>query len=125
MLEVKGIGPETADSILLYALGRPSFVVDAYTKRVLTRHGLAPEDVDYDGMKALFEGALPRDVALYNEFHALIVKVGKEHCGATARCEGCPLETKKPPGPSGPGGVEVVERTRRPRAPERRRRGSR
>ncbi len=124
LLEVKGIGPETADAILLYAMERPSFVVDAYTKRILTRHRLAPEDVDYATMKALFEGALPREIALYNEFHALIVKVGKEHCGTSPRCEGCPLEKRKPPGPCGPGGVEV-ELGSRPRAPERRRRGSR
>ena len=125
LLEVHGVGPETADSILLYALGLPSFVVDAYTRRVLTRHGLAAEDVDYDGMKRLFEGALAEDVALYNEFHALIVKVGKEHCGPTPRCAGCPLENKKPPGPCGPGGVEIYLGPKKPRAPARPPRGSR
>ena len=107
LLEVYGVGPETADSILLYALGKPSFVVDAYTKRILTRHRLAAEDVDYDGMKRLFESALPEDVGLYNEFHAQIVEVGKRHCGPSPRCEGCPLEKQKPPGPFGPGGEKA------------------
>jgi endonuclease-3 related protein len=116
LLEVHGIGPETADSILLYALGLPSFVVDAYTKRVLTRHGLAPADVEYAGMKALFEGSLPHDAALFNEYHALLVAVGKEHCGPTPRCETCPLRRfggpgvragKKNPPASRPGGVRL------------------
>lgn len=91
LLGVKGVGPETADSILLYALGVPSFVADAYTYRVLTRHGLAPKGVSYDAMKALFERRLPRDAALYNEFHALIVAVGKEYCRHLPRCASCPL----------------------------------
>lgn len=96
LLEVKGIGPETADSILLYALGIPSFVVDSYTHRVLTRHGLAGEEAGYDDLKETFERALPRDTALYNEFHALIVAVGKEYCRPKARCETCPLRARLP-----------------------------
>jgi endonuclease-3 related protein len=91
LLALDGIGPETADAILLYAAGVPTFVVDAYTRRVAARHGLAPEDATYDELKSLFESSLPRDRRLFSEFHALIVAVGKEHCRATARCEGCPL----------------------------------
>lgn len=96
LLLVKGIGPETADSILLYALNRPTFVVDAYTYRVLTRHRLAPEEVTYEEMKELFERYLPKEAKLYNEFHALIVAVGKEYCRTTARCETCPLKSYLP-----------------------------
>jgi len=92
LLEVKGIGPETADAILLYALGMPSFVVDAYAHRVLTRHELALDEATYDDLKEYFEKNLPRDAALYNDFHALIVSVGKEFCRPKARCEACPLK---------------------------------
>ncbi len=93
LLSVRGIGPETADSILLYAGQKPSFVVDAYTWRVLTRHGLVPEETSYDEMKAVFEENLPADTPLFNDFHAQIVRVGKEFCRKTEpRCEaGCPL----------------------------------
>ena len=91
LLELKGIGPETADSILLYALGAPTFVVDAYTHRVALRHELALEDAGYDDLKELFEKGLRRDLATYQEFHALIVSVGKEFCRPRARCEACPL----------------------------------
>lgn len=91
LLAVNGVGPETADSILLYALDRPTFVVDAYTHRVLTRHGLVPEATGYDGMKAYFEERLAPDAARFNEFHALLVAVGKEFCAPTPRCERCPL----------------------------------
>ena len=96
LLAISGIGPETADSILLYGLGLPTFVVDRYTWRVLTRHALAPEETAYDEMKEIFEGNLERKASLFNEYHALIVKVGKEHCGARAKCEGCPLEGRLP-----------------------------
>ena len=96
LLAIPGIGPETADSILLYAFDLPSFVVDRYTWRVLTRHGLVSEEAGYDEMKDLFEGSLKADRALFNEYHALIVKVGKEHCRSKARCEGCPLEARLP-----------------------------
>ncbi len=91
LLEVRGIGRETADSILLYALGIPTFVVDAYTHRILSRHGLAPEEAEYEEMKELFERTLPRDAALYNEFHALLVAAGKEFCRPIPRCRRCPL----------------------------------
>jgi endonuclease-3 related protein len=98
LLRVNGVGPETADSILLYALGFPSFVVDAYTRRVFARHGLAPEEAGYEELKAFAEKALPRDVALYNEFHALVVAVGKRFCRPRARCEECPLRALLPAG---------------------------
>jgi endonuclease-3 related protein len=89
--DVHGIGPETADSIRLYAFGEPRFVIDAYTRRVLSRHGLARANAPYAELQRLFESSLPRDARLFNEFHALLVAVGKEHCRATPRCESCPL----------------------------------
>lgn len=93
VLGVNGIGPETADCILLYALEFPTFVVDAYTARLLGRHGLAYEDIDYHGLQSIFVDALPEDVALYNEYHALIVRVGKDWCKKKAGlCETCPLQ---------------------------------
>lgn len=91
LLSVNGIGPETADSILLYALNRPSFVVDAYTTRILQRHYLIGEDAKYEEIKQVFECALPHDVELFNEFHALIVALAKRHCRKTPDCDGCPL----------------------------------
>jgi endonuclease-3 related protein len=92
LLSVKGVGPETADSIVLYALGMPSFVVDAYTHRIAGRHGLVPEEVAYDELRELFMDALPRDVALYNEYHALLVRTAKQWClKRRAHCEPCPL----------------------------------
>ncbi len=91
LLRVKGIGPETADSILLYALDRPTFVVDAYTYRVLNRHHLAPEACSYGELQGLFLENLPADVPLYQEFHALLVRVGKEFCRPRPRCPACPL----------------------------------
>ena len=98
LLGVHGIGPETADSILLYAAGAPYFVVDAYTRRVLSRHGWLHEPASYEAVADLFEVALPREAQLYNEFHALIVRLGKTHCRAKPRCEGCPLNSMLPPG---------------------------
>lgn len=93
LLEVKGIGPETADSIILYAAGKPSFVVDAYTHRILFRHHCIPEEATYAEIQELFTAALPEDPVLFNEYHALLVRVGKEHCRKTnPRCTGCPLE---------------------------------
>ena len=93
LLSVNGIGPETADSILLYAGNRPVFVVDAYTKRILGRHGLVPEDADYGYVQRLFMQNLKPDAGLFNEYHALIVRAGKERCGKREpRCAGCPLE---------------------------------
>lgn len=92
LLGVSGIGPETADSILLYALNRPSFVVDAYTRRVFHRHGLVPETVDYAELQEFFMDALEPDTAVFNEFHALIVRTGKDFCRKTKpRCGVCPL----------------------------------
>lgn len=92
LLGVKGIGPETADSILLYALGRPIFVVDRYTYRVFTRHRLVGEEYGYEELREFFESHLPEEVPLYNEFHALIVRVGSAFCKPRPRCSGCPLE---------------------------------
>lgn len=96
LLEVNGIGPETCDSILLYALDRPVFVVDAYTKRLLSRHGFCGGDAGYDEMQGLFMENLPRDTRLYNEYHALIVRLCKEHCRAKPVCDGCPLKGVRP-----------------------------
>ena len=92
LLSVNGIGRETADSMILYAAGKPTFVVDTYTYRILLRHGLiAPED-DYDAIKDLMESSLPQDVALYNDYHAQLVEAGKNFCKPRPRCPGCPLE---------------------------------
>lgn len=92
LLAVHGIGPETADSILLYAGNHPVFVVDAYTKRILMRHGLAGEKSAYQEIRAIFERNLPQDVKLYNEFHALLVNVGKNWCRTkNPLCDQCPL----------------------------------
>ncbi|MBU1002927.1 MAG: endonuclease III domain-containing protein [Proteobacteria bacterium] len=92
LLTIKGIGPETADSILLYALGQPSFVVDAYTRRILSRHGLLPEDTHYDEVRDFFMDALDPDPAMFNEYHALLVRVAKDFCLKKApQCEACPL----------------------------------
>ncbi len=92
LLSINGIGRETADSILLYAAQKPTFVIDAYTKRVLVRHELIPEDYEYEEMKAFFEENLPEDVSLYNEYHALLVRVGKYYCKPKEQCEECPLK---------------------------------
>ncbi|MEO0124393.1 MAG: endonuclease III domain-containing protein [candidate division WOR-3 bacterium] len=92
LLSVPGIGPETADSILLYALNRPVFVVDAYTRRMLKRHNLISEKADYNDIQKFFESNLPRDIQLYNEYHALIVRLGKEYCKKNdPLCDICPI----------------------------------
>ena len=92
LIGIRGIGPETADSILLYALGRKVFVVDAYTRRILVRHRLIRPQAAYDEIQGLFETALKRSAPLYNEYHALIVRLGKELCRPrNPRCEACPL----------------------------------
>lgn len=91
LLSLNGIGPETADSILLYALGKPAFVIDAYTRRIFSRHGVLRERAAYDEWQRCFTARLPRRVRLYNEYHALIVRLAKEHCRKTPRCKGCPL----------------------------------
>lgn len=90
-LGISGIGPETADSICLYAFAKPQFVIDAYTARILGRHRLIEPGADYDQIKWLFESALPQDVAIYNEYHALLVRLGKDYCRPKPQCEGCPL----------------------------------
>lgn len=92
LLSIKGIGPETADSILLYAAGRPFFVIDTYTHRVLIRHGMIDEPVTYDELQAFFMDHLPDDPDLFNEFHALIVRTGKEFCRKKPLCPYCPLK---------------------------------
>ena len=92
LLSISGIGRETADSIILYAAGKPTFVVDTYTFRILYRHHLIGPEDDYESVKYLMESSLPTDVALWNDYHAQLVAVGKTHCRPTARCEGCPLE---------------------------------
>ena len=99
LLALPGVGPETADAILLYALGHAVPVADEYLRRIAERHGLlsATRRISYDALTAITEQAFSADPAaalprLYNEFHALTVAVGKSHCGRTARCEGCPLE---------------------------------
>ena len=92
LLSVSGIGPETADSILLYALERPYFVVDAYTRRLFHRHGLVSDCICYTELQEFFMDVLPYDIALFNEYHALIVRVGKDFCRKTKpRCDVCPL----------------------------------
>jgi endonuclease III related protein len=91
LLKVRGIGPETADSILLYACGKPSFVVDAYTRRLFEVLGLLDGKESYEEVRALFMDNLPPDVHLFNEFHALIVQHAKDHCRKKPVCHGCPL----------------------------------
>jgi endonuclease-3 related protein len=93
LLKLKGLGPETVDAIILYAAERPVFVADAYTRRVLVRHGLLPAAAGYSETQEFLHRHLPQDASLFNELHALLVQVGKEHCGRqSARCAGCPLE---------------------------------
>ena len=80
LLAVHGIGPETADSILLYAGNKPVFVIDAYTRRIFSRLGLKPENDAYDDWQTLFTSNLPHNTQLFNEYHALLVRLGKESC---------------------------------------------
>jgi len=91
LLEVPGIGRETADSIVLYAAGLPLFVVDAYTRRVFSRLGLVRGDEPYDELQRFFHESLPRDAALFNDFHAQVVTLAKDVCRPRPRCSGCPL----------------------------------
>lgn len=96
LLDINGIGQETADSILLYALGKPVFVIDAYTRRIFSRHGFFAADTDYDHVRTLFESCLPRRVKLFNEYHALLVRTGKEYCRKNEPlCRRCPLHPFK------------------------------
>jgi len=92
LLDVNGIGEETADSIILYGAGKHSFVVDAYTRRILGRLGLIEGTPTYGEIKRLFEENLPVDVELYNEYHALLVEHAKTFCNKNPKCEVCPLE---------------------------------
>ena len=92
LLHVHGIGPETADDILLYAFQRPVFVIDAYTHRIFSRFGLIEEGLGYEHLRSIFEEALSPDVARYNEYHALIVKHGKDQCRPKPRCAECCLK---------------------------------
>ncbi len=93
ILTVKGVGPETADSILLYAASKPVFVVDTYTHRIFTRHNIIAEEDGYYEIQEYFTLSLPEDIALYNEYHALIVRLGKEFCRKSKPlCTSCPLE---------------------------------
>jgi len=95
LLGIKGLGPETADSILLYGLGKPIFVVDAYTKRVLSRHGMISENTGYEEVQKLFMDHLPLDEKLFNEYHALFVHLGKTVCKKKPKCDICPLEGER------------------------------
>lgn len=93
VLGVNGVGPETADDILLYAFGRPVFVIDAYTRRLLARMDLVAGNESYDSLRHGIERALGEDVALFNEYHALIVRHAKEHCRVRPDCVACPLSS--------------------------------
>jgi endonuclease-3 related protein len=106
LLALPGVGPETADAILLYALGKPAMVVDEYLRRVATRHHLLPETAKYPEIQALavlaFRGEPLETLAPhYNEFHALMVMAGKTHCGPKPKCQGCPLAEFLPPASTG------------------------
>jgi len=93
LLSIKGIGPETADSILLYAGNRPTFVVDAYTRRVLFRHRLMPQEAPYDEVRFFFMDCLKPDVAMFNEYHALLVHLGQPFCSKRIqKCTPCPAK---------------------------------
>ena len=96
LLEVNGIGPETADDILLYAFERPVFVIDAYTRRLFSRLGLIDHDAGYEALRAWFEDHLGVDVKLFNDFHAQIVIHAKDICRKTPRCAACCLRDKCP-----------------------------
>lgn len=93
LLGVRGIGPETADTILLYGLKKRIFVVDAYTKRILSRHGILSEKASYEEVQRLFMNHLRHDERLFNEYHALLVYLGKTLCKKTPRCDICPIKT--------------------------------
>lgn len=94
LLDLKGIGKETADSIILYAAQRPVFVVDAYTARIFSRLGIIPDNWGYDRIQDFFTRHLPGNVQLFNQYHALIVGAGHHYCSATPRCQNCPLAAR-------------------------------
>ena len=114
LLGVHGVGPETADAILLYAAGRPVFVADEYARRVLARHRLIAPRARYEAMRAFVEAHLPSDPALFSAYHALLVAVGQEHCGTIPRCDGCPLALDDLDAAGRPGGALAIEQLRRP-----------
>ena len=97
LLAVRGIGPETCDSILLYAGHKPTFVVDAYTRRIFSHLGLIEPAASYEEIRSYFMSNLPEDVKLFNEYHALIVEHAKTYCRSNPRCTGCPLLAECPP----------------------------
>jgi endonuclease-3 related protein len=99
LLSIWGIGEETADSIVLYGARQPIFVVDAYTRRIFARLGLTPPDAAYGELQRLFMEGLPASVPLFQEYHALIVALGKDRCRPTPLCSGCPLRGLCPAGP--------------------------
>jgi len=102
LLQVNGIGKETADSICCYAAGKCIFVVDAYTRRMLMRHGIINARATYDEIQSLFEGSLPQELSLYKDLHAHIVYIGKDYCRSRQpRCDACPV--------NGMPGLNVVE----------------
>ena len=92
LLALNGIGPETADDILLYACEKPVFVVDAYTRRIFSRHGLVPKDIGYEDLRTFFERNLEKDTGYFKEYHGLIIWTGKDFCKTKPNCAGCPLE---------------------------------
>lgn len=96
LLAVNGVGPETADSILLYALDKPALVVDAYTHRIWARHGWIEYDTDYHRLQEHLVGELPAEAAVYNELHAQLVYIGHHYCRRTPKCESCPLRDLLP-----------------------------
>jgi endonuclease-3 related protein len=91
LLAVHGVGPETADSILLYALSKPVFVIDAYTRRIMHRLGVIGEAAGYDDFQQLFVKHLPPDAQIFNEYHALLVRLGKTVCRKQPLCKECCL----------------------------------
>ena len=93
LLSVWGIGEETADSIILYAANKPIFVIDAYTRRIIDRIGLAPDNNSYTAYQALFMDNLPADARLFNEYHALLVRLGKDVCRSRPLCQRCCLQS--------------------------------
>ena len=96
LLSIYGVGDETADDIMLYAFGRPIFVVDAYTRRIFGRLGLVDPKLSYAALQSIFQDSVPRDVTLYNEYHGLIVMHGKSVCKTRPDCFGCPLSSDCP-----------------------------
>ncbi len=108
LLALRGVGRETADSILLYAIGKPAFVVDAYTRRIAARLRLLPDNTTYESTQQYFVALLPEDAQLFNEFHGLLVHLAKEHCRARPVCLACPLEAYCPSADTSPATEHVV-----------------